>query len=44
VRPFEIGLLLVTGQHGDDRVTPRWPEIREVALRVEAVLELLAAG
>jgi len=37
LRSFEIGLMLVTGQYGEDRVTPRWPEIRDLALRAEAI-------
>lgn len=32
---FAVGLVLPIGQHGPERVTPRWPEIREIALRGE---------
>lgn len=29
--------MLVTGQYGEDRVTPRWSEIQDLALRAEAI-------
>lgn len=32
---FEIGVVLPLTQFGPERVTPRWAEIREVALRLE---------
>lgn len=34
---FEIGVLLPVMQFGPDRVTARWPELREMALRAEAI-------
>lgn len=37
MRSFEIGVVLDTGQYGADRVTPRWSDLRDVALRVEAI-------
>ncbi|HYM83930.1 MAG TPA: LLM class flavin-dependent oxidoreductase [Candidatus Dormibacteraeota bacterium] len=33
----EIGLVIITGQVGPDRETARWVEIRELALRAEAL-------
>jgi len=37
VRSFEIGLAIIAGQYGPDRVTARWTEIRDLALRAEAL-------
>ena len=37
MRPFEIGVVLVTGQVGPERVTARWSELRDLALRAEAI-------
>jgi hypothetical protein len=37
VRPFEIGVALPISQFGPERVTPRWINIREMALRAEAM-------
>jgi alkanesulfonate monooxygenase SsuD/methylene tetrahydromethanopterin reductase-like flavin-dependent oxidoreductase (luciferase family) len=37
VRTFEIGIALITGQYGPERVTPRWSEIRDLALRAESI-------
>jgi len=37
MRSFEIGVVLPLNQAGPDRVTPRWPDIREFALRAEAI-------
>jgi alkanesulfonate monooxygenase SsuD/methylene tetrahydromethanopterin reductase-like flavin-dependent oxidoreductase (luciferase family) len=37
VRPLEIGVLLLAGQTGSERTTLRWTEIRELALRAEAI-------
>jgi 2-dehydropantoate 2-reductase len=37
VRSFEIGVVLPIMQFGPDRVTVRWPELREMALRAEAI-------
>ena len=34
---FEIGVVLPLAQFGPDRVTPRWTEIRDMALRAEAI-------
>ena len=34
---FEIGAVLPTMQYGPGRVTPRWTELREMALRAEAM-------
>jgi alkanesulfonate monooxygenase SsuD/methylene tetrahydromethanopterin reductase-like flavin-dependent oxidoreductase (luciferase family) len=34
---FQIGVVLPTMQHGPERVTTRWTELREIAQRVEAV-------
>lgn len=34
---FEIGVVLGIGQFGPDRVTTRWTEVRDLALRAEAV-------
>jgi alkanesulfonate monooxygenase SsuD/methylene tetrahydromethanopterin reductase-like flavin-dependent oxidoreductase (luciferase family) len=36
VRAFEIGVVLPLAQYGPDRVTPRWSEIREIALLCES--------
>jgi alkanesulfonate monooxygenase SsuD/methylene tetrahydromethanopterin reductase-like flavin-dependent oxidoreductase (luciferase family) len=35
--PFQIGVVLPLAQFGPERVTPRWPELREIALRSEAM-------
>jgi alkanesulfonate monooxygenase SsuD/methylene tetrahydromethanopterin reductase-like flavin-dependent oxidoreductase (luciferase family) len=35
--PFQIGVVLPLAQFGPERVTPRWPELREIALRSEAL-------
>ena len=35
--PFEIGLVMPIAQFGPERTTPRWPVIREIALRAEAM-------
>ncbi len=37
MRAFEIGIVLPLVQYGPDRATPRWSEIREVALLCEEV-------
>ena len=37
MRPFEVGVVLVTGQVGAERVTARWTEIRDLALQAEAL-------
>lgn len=37
MRSFEIGLALITGQYGADRATPRWSDIRDLAVRAEAI-------
>ena len=37
MRTFEIGIVLPIMQYGSDRTTARWSEIRDIALRVEAV-------
>jgi len=37
VAPFEIGLVLPIAQFGPERTTPRWPVIREIAVRAEAL-------
>lgn len=37
MRPFEIGLVLPLAQYGSERVTPRWTEIRALAVRAEAM-------
>ena len=34
---FEIGVVLPVMQFGPDRVTARWPDLREMALRAEAI-------
>jgi alkanesulfonate monooxygenase SsuD/methylene tetrahydromethanopterin reductase-like flavin-dependent oxidoreductase (luciferase family) len=34
---FEIGLVLPLNQQGPDRATPRWADLREMAVRAEAV-------
>lgn len=36
-RRFEIGLALTIGQYGPERMTARWAEIREMAVRAEAL-------
>ena len=37
MRPFEIGLVLPLAQFGAERVTPRWADIRAMAMRGEAM-------
>lgn len=37
MRPFEIGVVLPIMQFGPERTTPRWPELRAMALRAEAI-------
>lgn len=37
MRSFGIGVVLPLNQSGPDRVTPRWSDIREMALRAEAI-------
>ena len=37
MRTFDIGIVLPLMQFGPDRTTARWPEIREMAQRVEAI-------
>lgn len=37
MRAFEIGVLLPIMEEGPDRVTVRWPELRAMALRAEAI-------
>jgi alkanesulfonate monooxygenase SsuD/methylene tetrahydromethanopterin reductase-like flavin-dependent oxidoreductase (luciferase family) len=37
VRSFEIGVVMPVMQYGAERVTPRWPEIRDIARRAEAI-------
>lgn len=37
MRTFEIGIALITGQNGPDRVTARWSDIRDLAQRSEAL-------
>jgi alkanesulfonate monooxygenase SsuD/methylene tetrahydromethanopterin reductase-like flavin-dependent oxidoreductase (luciferase family) len=37
MRSFEIGVVLPLNQSGEDRTTPRWSLIREMALRAEAI-------
>jgi alkanesulfonate monooxygenase SsuD/methylene tetrahydromethanopterin reductase-like flavin-dependent oxidoreductase (luciferase family) len=37
VSRLEIGLVIITGDVGPERVTARWPEIRDLALRAEAI-------
>ena len=37
MRPFEIGVVLPLAQFGPERITARWTEIREMALRSEAM-------
>lgn len=32
---FEVGLVLPVFQHGPERITPRWPEMREIARLTE---------
>jgi alkanesulfonate monooxygenase SsuD/methylene tetrahydromethanopterin reductase-like flavin-dependent oxidoreductase (luciferase family) len=36
-RAFEIGVVVPVMQFGSERVTPRWPEIRDIALRAEEI-------
>ena len=35
--PFEIGIVMPIMQFGPDRETARWPDLREMALRAEAI-------
>jgi alkanesulfonate monooxygenase SsuD/methylene tetrahydromethanopterin reductase-like flavin-dependent oxidoreductase (luciferase family) len=35
--PFEIGVVMPIMQYGPERLTTRWPEIRQVALRMEEI-------
>ena len=37
MRPFEIGVVLPLVQFGPERTTPRWPDIRRMAERLEAM-------
>jgi hypothetical protein len=37
VRPFEIGVVLPIAQFGPERITPRWTDLREMALRAETM-------
>jgi alkanesulfonate monooxygenase SsuD/methylene tetrahydromethanopterin reductase-like flavin-dependent oxidoreductase (luciferase family) len=37
LRPFEIGVVLPLMQFGSERITPRWTELREMAMRAEAM-------
>lgn len=37
MRPFEIGMVLITGQFGPERETARWTQLRDLALRAEAM-------
>ncbi len=37
MRSFEIGMVLITGQFGPERTTARWTELRDLALRAEAI-------
>ena len=37
MKPFEIGVVMPIAQFGPDRTTARWPELREMALRAEAI-------
>jgi alkanesulfonate monooxygenase SsuD/methylene tetrahydromethanopterin reductase-like flavin-dependent oxidoreductase (luciferase family) len=37
VSTFEVGLVVPIQTYGPDRITPRWTEIREMALRAEAI-------
>ena len=37
MRPFEIGVVLPLVQFGPERTTPRWTDIRTMALRAEAM-------
>ncbi len=37
MRPFEIGVVLPLVQFGPERVTPRWPDILEMALLAESM-------
>ncbi len=37
MRPFEIGVVLPLMQYGPERVTARWPQIREMAVLAEAI-------
>ena len=34
---FEIGLMMPIAQHGPDRITNRWPELRQIAQRAEEI-------
>lgn len=35
--PFQIGLMMPIAQHGPDRTTNRWPELRRIAVRAEEI-------
>jgi alkanesulfonate monooxygenase SsuD/methylene tetrahydromethanopterin reductase-like flavin-dependent oxidoreductase (luciferase family) len=37
VAKFEVGVVLFSGQHGPERTTIRWTQLREQALRAEAL-------
>jgi alkanesulfonate monooxygenase SsuD/methylene tetrahydromethanopterin reductase-like flavin-dependent oxidoreductase (luciferase family) len=37
MRSFEIGVVLITGQFGADRATARWTDLRDLAIRAEAM-------
>lgn len=37
MRSFEVGVVMPLAQFGPDRVTARWTEIREMAIRAEAI-------
>jgi hypothetical protein len=37
VRSFEVGLALITGQSGKERITARWTALRDVAVRAETL-------
>ena len=39
MRSFQIGVVMPTVQYGPDRITPRWTEIREMALLAEAIAQ-----
>src|SRR4051812_53163 len=34
---FELGIVIPIVQYGKERTTPRWPEIRAMAVRAEAI-------
>jgi len=37
VTKFEVGVCVPVMQYGPERATPRWPEIRQVAINAEAM-------